>query len=125
MGSRRQTSRYGPRTSQIWPTRTLFRTSGNMAYVSATETQEFAARFIGVGLACCAAMVKQSAKMAACGVSCPAVSPGSPALFRTAAIEQYGIEGEEMNDWGLGICCGPLVVCQTAAEHEERNNPRT
>ena len=33
-------------------------------------------------------------------------------------------QGEEMADWGLGICCGPLVVCQTAAEHEERNNPR-
>ena len=61
-------------------------------------------------------------------------------IFRTAARERYGIEvschahchvlmshvtqGEEMADWGLGICCGPLVVCQTAAEHEERNNPR-
>ena len=33
-------------------------------------------------------------------------------------------QGEEMADWGLGICCGPLVVCQTAAEHEERGNPR-
>ena len=62
------------------------------------------------------------------------------AIFRSAAREQYGIEvishhqgeisenvckGGEMEDWMCGICCGPLVDCQTAAEHEERNNNRS
>ena len=63
-------------------------------------------------------------------------------IFRTSARERYGIEvschasvpchtlmsrvtqGDEMADWGLGVCCEALVICQTAAEHEERNNPR-
>jgi len=47
------------------------------------------------------------------------------AIFRSAAREKYGIEGGEMEDWVCGICCGPLVDCQTAAEHEERNNNRS
>ena len=41
-------------------------------------------------------------------------------IFRTTAREMYGIEGSEAEDWALGICCGPLVNCQTAAEIEER-----
>lgn len=42
------------------------------------------------------------------------------AIFRTAAREQYGIEGDECQDWGLGLFCDACVICQTAAEHEER-----
>ena len=41
-------------------------------------------------------------------------------IFRTTAREMYGIEGSEGEDWALGICCGPFVNCQTAAEIEER-----
>ena len=71
-------------------------------------------------------------------------------IFRTAARDQYGIEvrpsrvtlcshvtcnftcnvtlprvqGDECEDWALGLLCGACVTCQTAAEHEERKAAR-
>ena len=40
--------------------------------------------------------------------------------IRSGAREKYGIEGEECEDWLLSCCFTACVVCQTAAEHEER-----
>ena len=72
-----------------------------------------------------------------CLISCCLPDIAS-ALFRSSAREKYGIEGDECEDWVshlsvssvsslsglspqvLGCFCTPCVVCQTAAEHEER-----
>merc|ERR1711997_1100303 len=54
-----------------------------------------------------------------CLISCCLPDIAS-ALFRSSAREKYGIEGEECEDWVLGCFCTPCVICQTAAEHEER-----
>ena len=34
------------------------------------------------------------------------------------------VQGEEWQDWAMGVCCTPFVSCQTAAEHEERNGAK-